>query len=379
MKKALFCLGLSLLFTACSSNDLDGIDTGTEKQTALIVHAGIQQLNTRNELSSKTTINSDLLHKGPIMSNYYPGNAELGLIILDHNAGGSYPGVKDEIWGNLKCKQNGAAWDLEKIFHLNNVQSRVFAYYPYDESLGKSYIGGNTNFTQTNIPVKPGYTDYMMGDGIANCFPTASNPIGNLIMYHSLSMISFTFQKKEVFNDNDWSKVQSITIKNIYQNGYRGTSNHTAKPANDSPKCNLRIARFHNNAYLPANIENTLLPTVEWAEWLGEECKFGKNKIGESDISGNNAKAPLFHALVIPQDGLPQNVTENMPYAAIKIDDVVYNVPLYIVKPAGGNTHTSWVNGKHYVYNLTYNNKVLTVASVTVNQWEEGGSSDIEI
>ncbi|MGL5785537.1 MAG: fimbrillin family protein [Bacteroidales bacterium] len=378
MKKTLFYLGLSLLFTACSSNDLDGIDTGTKKQTELIVHAGIQQLNTQRNLSSKT-ISPDILHKGPIMTEYYPGNAELGLILLNYKQGGSYPGVQGEIWGNLKCRQNGLNWDLEQIFHLNTIESRIFAYYPYDESLGKSIIGGSKDFAETKIPVKPGYTDYMMGDGVSECFPTASNPIGNLIMYHSLSMISFTFQKKEMFNNNDWSRVQSITIRNIWKDGYRGTSNHSAKPMSGSDKCQLRIARFLNNKYLPEDVENTLLPTAEWAEWTGDECKFGSNKIGESVISGENATAPLFHALVIPQDGLSQSVTGNAPTAVIRIDDVDYTIPLYIANPSAGNNNTTWSNGKHYVYNLTYNNKVLSVASVTVNQWQEGGSSDIEI
>ncbi|MGL5920073.1 MAG: hypothetical protein ACRCZQ_06200, partial [Bacteroidales bacterium] len=69
------------------------------------------------------------------------------------------------------------------------------------------------------------------------------------------------------------------------------------------------------------------------------------------------------------------------PYAAIKVDDVVYNIPLNLQKTTSGNgqTQNNWLNGRHYVYNLTYSNKVLSVSSVTVNQWQEGGSSDIEI
>ncbi|MGL4332534.1 MAG: fimbrillin family protein [Bacteroidales bacterium] len=378
MKKTFFFLGIALLLTACSSSDTEELVPGNNSEGMLQVNVSIDKLNSKSNNNTKSLTGvTDGFHTGPVMKTSLNDGSALGLIIIDHNKGGAYPGVAGEIWGNMKCQQTGGKWNMEDIFHLFNTQSRVFAYFPYVAELGKSYIKGNNRFKETEIPVNPGYTDYMMGDGVSGSLPTATKPMADLIMYHSLAMVSFTFQKKEMFNDKDWSKVQSITIKNIYKNGHRGTSNHTAIPTG-TDKCDLRVARFLNS-YLPADVNNAINATGAWAEWTGEECQFGTSIIGK--IEDEKATPPLFHALVIPQDGLIPTVTEGAPYAAIKVDDVVYNIPLNLQKTTSGNgqTQNNWLNGRHYVYNLTYSNKVLSVSSVTVNQWQEGGSSDIEI
>lgn len=381
MKKTFFFLGIALLLTACSSSDTEELVPGNNSEGMLQVNISIDKLNSKSNNNTKSLTGvTDGFNTGPVMKTSLNDGSALGLIILDNNKGGAYPGVTGEIWGNMKCQQTGGKWNLEDIFHLFNAQSRVFAYFPYVAELGKSYIKGNEPFDETNIPLQPGYTDYMMGDGISGSLPTATKPMADLIMYHSLAMVSFTFKKAEMFSDDDWSKVQSITIKNIYKNGYRGTSNHSAKPTG-SEKCDLRVARFLNS-YLPADVNNAINTTGAWAEWTGEECRFGTTKIGETVISGSNATPPLFHALVIPQSGLTEAVTEGVPYAAIKVDDLIYNIPLNLQTLTTSDedqTKNNWLNGKHYVYNLTYRNKVLTVSSVTVNQWQEGGSADIEI
>lgn len=381
MKKTFFFLGIALLLSACSSGDIEELVPGSNAEGMLQVNVSIDKLNAKSKSYTKSLSDAtDGFHTGPVMKNALNEGASLGLIILDYNKGGVYPGIAGEIWGNMKCQQVAGKWNLESIFHLFNTESRVFAYFPYVEELGKSYIKGSKGFNETAIPLQPGYTDYMMGDGISGSLPTATKPIADLIMYHSLAMVSFTFKKAEMFSSDDWSKVQSITIKNIYKNGYRGTSNHSAKPTG-TEKCDLRVARFLNS-YLPTDVNNAISTAGAWAEWTGNECRFGTSKIGEATIDGPNATPPLFHALVIPQNGLTETVTEGAPYAAIKVDDLVYNVPLNLqtISTTDKNqTKNNWLNGKHYVYNLTYRNKVLTVASVTVNQWQEGGSSDIEI
>lgn len=382
MKKTFFILGLALLFTACSSNDFEEAAADKTTQKALIVEAGIQKLNTKAIINTRSTTSTDGLNTGPIMRDYFQGNTEIGLIISRYSDRDPYPGITGETCGNLKCQQNGAIWDLESIFHLNSTQTRVFAYFPYDKNLGKNIVDGEETFDTRNIPVKPGYTDYLMGDCIGGCLPTASDPKAKLILYHSLSMISFTFQKKEMSSPADLSQVQSITLHDIFADGIRGISGWGAKPTG-TEKCDLRVARFANEQYLPADVENAI-SNSSWAEWKGPECSFGLDAIGKVSESsyGEIHTRPLFHALVIPQKGLTETVTEGAPYAAIKVDDVVYNIPLSLQKlnsTDDNQTHNNWLNGKHYVYNLTYRNKVLTVASVTVNQWQEGGSSDIEI
>lgn len=383
MKKTSIILGLTLLFTACSSNDFDESATNHTSHATLIVEAGIQKLNTKTLSKTRTVNTTDGLNTGPIMREYFQGNAEIGLIMARYSDRDVYPGITGEICGNLKCQQNGSVWDLESVFHLNSTLTRVFAYFPYDGTLGKNIVNGDEKFDQWNIPVKPGYTDYLMGDCEYNCLPSASDPKARLILYHSLAMVSFTFQKKEMVSNADSSRVQSISIHNVYADGGRGISGWGATPTEDSTTCSLRLARYTNEHYLPADVQNSANNTG-WADWTGNECRFGLDIIGKVNPGafGEISTRPLFHALVIPQSGLTETVKEGAPYAAIKVDDVVYNIPLYIqnlVSPDGTQTNYNWIHGKHYVYNLTYRNKVLTVSSVTVNQWQEGGSADIEI
>ncbi|MEG1379409.1 MAG: fimbrillin family protein, partial [Bacteroidales bacterium] len=84
-------------------------------------------------------------------------------------------------------------------------------------------------------------------------------------------------------------------------------------------------------------------------------------------------QAPAFHTLVLPATTLPANT--NTLRAEVTIDGAVYTVALN-VQTENAN---KWEAGKHYTYNLTLKGKELVVSTVTVNQWTQGGSSDIEI
>ncbi|MGL5771611.1 MAG: fimbrillin family protein, partial [Bacteroidales bacterium] len=98
-----------------------------------------------------------------------------------------------------------------------------------------------------------------------------------------------------------------------------------------------------------------------------------------ADNNGVVASAGMFHAMVLPET--KESVDNHT--ATIFIDGVSHNISLKVGQRLPNTPQgflSDWEAGKNYTYNLKLSgNNQLTVSTVTVTQWTEGGSSDIEI
>lgn len=335
MKKFMVLAACAATFYACSSNDVNSPEINENTTGLLSVSTSVLTQN------SKGT-------KAPVMGNGLPANSEIGVFVFNAGTTEKYNGV---IVSGNSAEHRNLLWTVNGNNATSNVKyplgvkhADVYAYFPY--------VAANTD--HATIPVSAGYTDYLYGKHAAgtintNSYVNAANIKAHIKLDHALSQIRFTFVKGNNYPDEK-CELQSIKILGVNKTG---TLNITGDGS---------IA----NAVVAAPADFTVL-------------KFNETDYNDAfaTILNETATNPaMFHALLFPQAGT------DAVNAKVTIDNINYNVPLTINNGEGANT---WKKGYMYTYNLTINGTSsgtgteLVVSSVTVNQWQDGGSANPEI
>ena len=351
MKKIISYAAMAVALCACSNNDVTTPEIIDPQSATLSISTSVSNSIALTRTTGTKEGLSDAVSTGPVMGTGLATGSKIGVFVF--NAGGfdKYPGITDQSDMNLKWTYTTDGWkyDNAQQFAFGSASANVYAYFPYSGN-----ESSNENKVAPSITVTPGYTDFLYGK--------SENENGNIIAHHSkhsaatiklnhaLAMVTFTFANTGYTGP---AVLQSITLNQLPNSGTLDIT--TGNITNVAGRENISIQKFDNNSY----------STEAWTE------AFAKEKIEGTTISEDQVTPGMFHAMVLPQvDNSVNNHT-----ATIVIDGVSHEISLAVQ-----NSDKNWTKGKNYTYNLKLSgNNQLTVSSVTVNQWTEGGSSDIEI
>lgn len=400
MKKFMMLAACAATFYACSSNDVNTPDIDENTTGLLSVSTSVLTQNSKGTktIGSRAT-KANGVATGPVMDAALASGSKIGVFVFNNNnnfegyTGATNSGTNPAL-NQLWIATENPAYTKSGDFTLGIQPAKVYAYFPYQEN-----VSANTTTKHPELNITPGYTDYLYGahgtmnnDGTITASTVNSTNTGAAIqLNHALAMISFTFTRGTGYPKDEACQVNAITIEKLADNATMSVVDGITAPTQFiSGSTQLGVKGFYNSTYIE--------PATEITGWTNNRFNFkpdGQNKdnlvnniLGSvSTTTGDQAKAPLFHALVLPNTDMPEDVTEGNLHAVIKIDGVQYKIALAIGKRLPGTTSTEaneWAANKHYTYNLTISGKsgqgsTLEVTSVTVRQWTAGGSSDVEI
>lgn len=353
MKKFISYAAMAVALCACSNNDVTTPEIIDPQSATLSISTSIS-----NSIALTRTIGteenlSDAAGTGPVMGTGLASGSQIGVFVFNANGFSKYPGITEQADMNLMWTNTGDKWsykETDQQFAFGSAKANVYAYFPY---IGNESSLSTENANSHKIPVAPGYTDYLHGkseDSNGIIAHDSKNSAATIKLNHALAMVTFTFEKTGYTGP---AVLQSITLNQLPKSGTLDIT--TGIITNVTDREDISIQKFDDNSY----------STGAWTEAFDDE------KIEGTIVSGDNATAGMFHAMVLPE--LEASVVKHN--ATIVIDGVSHNISLAVQ-----NSDKNWTKGKNYTYNLKLSgNNQLTVSSVTVNQWTEGGSSDIEI
>lgn len=326
------------IICSCSKEDTDNVIP--ETSATLQIETSVLTRTSRSAFAATQSSTAN----GPVMGTNLTAGDKIGVSVFNTENSDNYQGMADTATQNLPWTFDGSVWNPANPFYLQNSQADIYAYYPYSASA--------TNMSA--IEVAPGYTDYLYGK--SNSAVSKPTPAAQITLNHALSMISFTFSRTNYPGE---CKLNSITVKGVPAEGTMNLRNGSIDASNTTT--DLAVKYFNADNYITGVWNNISIPAT--------------GTIGNVTTGTGNTvtEAPAFHALVLPVTTLPANT--NTLRAEVMIDGAVYTVALNVQTPNANK----WEAGKHYAYNLTLKGKDLIVSTVTVNQWTQGGSSDIEI
>lgn len=326
------------IICSCSKEDTDNVMP--ETSATLQIETSVLTRTSRSAFAATQSTTAN----GPVMGTNLTAGDKIGVSVFNTGSADNYQGMTDTATRNLAWTFDGSVWNAGTPFYLQNSQADIYAYYPYSASA--------TNMSA--IEVAPGYTDYLYGKS-SNAVSKPA-PAAQITLNHALSMISFTFSRTNYPGE---CKLNSITVKGVPADGTMDLRDGSIDVS--STTTDLAVKYFNAGNYTTGNWNHITIPAT--------------GTIGNVTTGTGNTvtEASAFHALVLPVAALPANT--NTLRAEVMIDGAVYTVALNVQTPNANK----WEAGKHYVYNLMLKGKELTVSTVTVNQWTQGGSSNIEI
>lgn len=329
---------MAVALCACSNNDVTTPEIIDPQSATLSISTSVSNSIALTRTTGTREGLSDAVSTGPVMGTDLTTGSQIGVFVYKKGENTDYDGTtanknhKNLLWTNASD-----VWNFNGNYYLGNSEADIHAYFPYSSAN-----------TEHNIPVTAGYTDFLYGKSTNTV--NLETKGANIVLNHALSMVTFTFEKGAGYNGA--ALLQSITLNNLPNSGTLDIT--TGNVVNGTTKADLAVSKFQSNSYE--------------ANWTQE---FKTTTIPGITVSGNTATAGMFHAMVLPE--LEASVVKHN--ATIVIDGVSHNISLAVQ-----NSDKNWTKGKNYTYNLKLSgNNQLTVSSVTVNQWTEGGSSDIEI
>lgn len=358
MKKFISYAAMAVALCACSNNDVTTPEIIDPQSATLSISTSIS-----NSIALTRTIGteenlSDAAGTGPVMGAGLATGSEIGVFVFNAGTTNNYQGTTaNDDHKNLLWTKNSNSWSFEDNYYLGNSEADIYAYFPYKQA----------NNTQI-IPVTPGYTDFLYGKSSNTVH--LGNKGANIVLNHALAMVTFTFEKGTGYTGP--AVLQSITLNNLPKSGTLDISTGVTTIQEPALPNFLQIKKYTGASYIEAGHIDAK-PENSWA------TSFNTNKITGTTVSGDNVKAGMFHAMVLPE----LKASVNNHNATIVIDGVSHNISLKVGQKTPNSpqgTESDWEAGKNYTYNLKLSgNNQLTVDTVTVTQWQEGGSSDIEI
>lgn len=334
---------MAVALCACSNNDVTTPEIIDPQSATLSISTSVSNSIALTRTTA-TVLGGDGISNGPIMGTQLPNSSNLGIFVTNEDISGAYPAIGQNT-NNIMCTSNGISLTLSNSFHLTSASGKVLAYFPYSE-----------NANSGSINVKAGTTDYLYG--VSDKTVSTSNKNAVIPMNHAMSLISFTFKRGTNLNETFTGNVQSITLNGVHTTGTMAVNGGEITPTGNT---NNLVVKYFMNGYQESCLE--VIPTVK-------DAILGSSQTNE---------IPMFHVLAIPT-----LITDGTQTATIVIDGATYTISNLTLGLNGGTTNANgWEKGKRYTYNLTVNSagtgNELVISSVTVNQWQEGGSSDIEI
>lgn len=327
MKNFMILAACAATFYACSSNDVNTPDINENTTGLLSVSTSVLTQN------SKGT-------KAPITGTQLPSGAKIGVFVFNDNTENAYDGGKNAAAAfNQEWTASGTGasqtWAATP-FTLSVKHADVFAYYPW-----------KTGETYGAIDVQAGYTDFLIGNH-TGAYVNGANPSATIQLNHALSMISFTFKRDDSYPAEDAASLQGIYFSGLNQSA---TINVKTGTISEYTGTGDFFVQKHNGGDSYSDIAS--------------------DEITKGGIGANN----LYHALLLPQ------TETDKKNVVVTIDNIKYTVPLTINT---GDTANKWEKGFHYTYNLTIKGtsgqgNQLVVSSVTVTEWQDGGSANPEI
>ena len=345
MKKFISYAAMAVALCACSNNDVTTPEIIDPQSATLSISTSVSNSIALTRTTGTGNNPSNAAGTGPVMGTVLATGSEIGVFVYKKGENTDYDGsAANDDHTNLLWTNNSNRWSFNDNYYLGNSEADIYAYFPYNEA----------NNTQI-IPVTPGYTDFLYGK--------SSNTVNletkgaNIVLNHALAMVTFTFANTGYTGP---AELQSITLNQLPKSG---TLDITAgNVVNGATKADLAVSKFQSNIYEEV-----------WTQ------VFKTAPINGTTVSGDTATAGMFHAMVLPE---PKASVERHN-ATIVIDGVSHNISLKVgqrIPNSPQGTESDWEAGKNYTYNLKLSgNNQLTVDTVTVTQWKEGGSSDIEI
>lgn len=347
MKKFISYAAMAMTLYACSNNDVTTPEIIDPQNATLSISTSVSNSIAKTRTTSNGTNLSDAAGTGPVMGISLASGSQIGVFVYNASTTSNYNGTTaNTVHKNLLWTNNGVQnWSFTGDYYLGNAHADIHAYFPYSTANNDTHI----------IPVESGYTDFLYGK--SSNIVHLGEKAANIVLNHALAMVTFTFENTGYSGP---SKLQSITLNNLPKSGTLDITN--GEIASPTSIDTLKINKYDGSNYIDAN-------AAQWA------TSFATNKIGGTTINGEEAAAGMFHAMVLPQESTDVNAYT----ATIVIDGVSHNISLKVNTNIGDN-NSDWKAGKNYTYNLKLSgNNQLEVSSVTVTQWQEGGSSDIEI
>lgn len=316
--RVIIALSLLLICNACSENDT--ITESITGNSELVVITTISNTKSLSD-SPSVTATTDGSPIGAILGSNLPASSTMGVYVSGKADGFTQYGNTPS--GNLRWKNTSNGWmqvdanDQPQSFKLNANPAYLFGYFPHNSTVSAS---------ETNIPVKAGYTDYMYGKE-GNQSGTTNK---TLVMNHAMSILSFTFRN----NGNTGNcKLQGIKLKNLPVSGKMDLITGKITP-DASGEVNLA-------AYESTNMYNPQAP--DGSTGFAAEYTFKTQPIGTVNPSGSTyvENTGKFHAIVFPSDN-PGNYQID-----IKVDGKIKTINF-----SAANNSLKWEAGKRYIYNI---------------------------
>lgn len=333
---------MAVALCACSNNDITTPEIIDPQSATLSISTSVSNSIALTRTTG-TVLGGNGTTTGPVMGTQLPNSSNLGIFVTKENTTDAYPAITGQATDNIQSTLNGSSWSFPK-FDLTSALGKVLAYFPYAD-----------NATINSVNVTAGTTDYLYG--ISNTV-SSSNKNAVIPMNHAMSLISFTFKRGDKLNDSFTGNVQSITLNGVHTTGTMAVNGGEISATGNTTQ--LPVKHFINGY---KETWSEVIPNVK-------DAILGSSQTNE---------IPMFHVLAIPT-----LITDGTQTATIVIDGATYTISNLTLGLNGGTTNANgWEKGKRYTYNLTVNSagtgNELVISSVTVNQWTEGGSSDIEI
>lgn len=359
MKKFISYAAMAVALCACSNNDVTTPEIIDPQSATLSISTSVSNSIALTRTTGTEENLSDAAGTGPVMGTGLASGSQIGVFVFNANGFSKYPGITDQADMNLMWKNTSEGWRYNKSqqFAFGSAKANVYAYFPYTGNESSLSI---ENADSPKITVAPGYTDYLYGkseDSNGIIAHDSKKSAATIKLNHALAMVTFTFENTGYTGP---AVLQSITLNQLPNSGTLDIT--TGNINNIAGAANISIQKFDNNSYL----------TGAWTE------AFAKVKIEGTTISEDQVTPGKFHAMVLPQ--IADAVKDHN--ATIVIDGVSHNISLKVGQriPSEQAEQADWEKGKNYTYNLKLSgNNQLTVSTVEVTQWQEGGSSDIEI
>lgn len=239
-----------------------------------------------------------------------------------------------------------------------------------DKTFNTDWSGDNAD--KDKIISAPGEIDFMWAEDNDNKTHAATASNGkksgstppdasvSLNMRHGLAMVSF-----RIYNDGTYYGTGSLTgikLSNV-------SSSDVALSKGTNPTMNIG-----NGTIIPnAPVDITYNRFIDGGYTLIKKGTPASATVATTEADAKNA-SKKFSFLVLPDPVATDGIDKNKVQVAFAIDGTDY-----IVKLAGSTDKSKWSAGNNYQYTAKLSGQELTITSVTVQEWGNGGNKELEV
>ena len=334
MKKILITsLATSLLMFSCSKND-----------TVLSIGD--------SELDIKISLPADTKTKSVIYGTAFPSNSAIGVELLKFSDNSAYSSKT-----NIEFTTDGLGnWSSSENYILSPLKAKVYAYYPYQSLADNTLPFYSVPISVETVAEHNSDIDYMYATPVESepaAVYNANNSI-NLNMNHSLTQISFI----------------------VYKDNYSGSGNlskffiEDATPGNGLILVNKTPSDFMmdiRDGVVTGGIEGVIERTLSTPIVIEEATTDPQFPSTDVDQLKSQVVSKGMSALIVP----PGAVASGAVKFSFTIDGSTYSI--------SNTSAINWDRGKQYIYKIKLAGTSLSLASVTITDWEAIPADDVII